>query len=829
MMNPGRRPSVCGVVVYIEHRDTEVDKTHIKKQKRQNKHNKKMDRKHMVVIALMLTCMSGRATAETSLFAALGGKYEVGSAVRSVAGVRRAFTTVADSMDVDDNGHVMHAEAVSFEVEVFGEQLVLDLEKNTALFAPNYVERVYNTEGKVVAETRGRENCYYIGTVRGHPGSVVAMSTCEGLSGFMRLGRGAEDIHTEPAHLHLAEHSASNPRRRDVSDVAQIFYRTSAARGSIESECGLGDSAMAPGPLSVGDAIHAPASVQARRTGTNYLEWALVNDYSQSQWCAGAAECISPEARAADLANNVAGRYRDTDGGFTPAAEIVLIEQRTWAGGDEIAVTTDVAATLAAFSTWRNAGANDFDKDFNDAAHLITHVDFTGATVGLAYSSTVCKSTAVAVSQDRGIVEDTGNTMAHELGHNFGMTHDGQVACTIMAACACGQTCEEAGNTTNHWSTTSRDAYAAYTATVTCLANDPNAVACTNLPPLGTGQTAGTCVAGAESGTSCTLGCEAGTVASGDLGTTCDGGTWSVVAGTCEPTCESAPELPLATDGSCVANTMTGTGCMMICIQPFLPYVAGSFGSSSSADLPGLEFMCAAPDWLGPAGDAVCYYETEIDTDGATEIGPSGIVIGLDPADVSGSSTLTISGGTTCPPKPDHVFTSEIMEIGLAGGVLAGGAEITVTVPFLAGITQKGRDRSRLRYCDPTADGGVGRWRRYPGDTVDDVNNLITGNIPYPTSVAATAKDVDGIFEVNVAAVFGMLALVGVTGYAARRKYAKQTVTSSNKTESTVVTNSGAVMEALTLPPNWDAYINDAGACYYHNRVTKETTWDRPK
>jgi len=798
----------------------------------------------LMAAALVITATS--ATAASELIAELGDDgYVVGMAARATS-ARRSFTTAAAAAARDARGHAVHENAVSFVVDVFGEELTLDLIKNHNLFAPGYVERIYDGDGNVISEANGRENCYYLGTVRGHEGSVVAMSTCAGLSGFLRLDRNSEEIRTEPAHLHLSEYVLSDPRRRqDLFEVPQIFYRDSARRGGStgHDECGLSDSATdGDAAMSIGEPVYAPAWAGGRRRTTNYLEWAVVNDFSQTAWCAGAgaADCDSPEARAAALANNVAGRYRDTDGGFTPAMEVVLVEQRTWAGGDPIAVTTDVAATLAAFSTWRNAAGNDFDKNFNDAAHLITHVDFAGATVGLAYSSTACKSTAVGVSQDRGSLVGTGNTMAHELGHNLGMTHDGQMDCTIMAACACMQTCEEAGNTTNHWSQASRDAYAAYTATATCLGAIVGD-SCAGLPALGDGQTAGTCVADTADGGSCTLGCEAGMAASGDLSPMCDDGVWTTVSGACVPVCEDVPAMALANDGDCVPDTPSGTICSPVCKFPFLPFVGDYSYSASSGDAPGIEFMCAAGVWDGPAGDAVCYYVTAFDPDGTTEIGTDGTAIVLDAAadTTTGAAVLTIEGGAYCEPKPGFTLTTEVMTIGLKGGELNNDADIGVVLSFLPGVTLKGRKRSRMRYCDPNANGGAGKWRKYGVTSIDHDDLVVGGAIPYPTAVAAFAKDGPVIIDPALAFV-GLLALAGIAGGAYKNRdrlrgfsgsdgSAADTELTSVDTDASAQSSQESSQESSPgLPHGWESFVDDDGNTYYHNAASNETTWELP-
>ena len=49
-----------------------------------------------------------------------------------------------------------------------------------------------------------------------------------------------------------------------------------------------------------------------------------------------------------------------------------------------------------------------------------------GNTVGLAYVQVMCSSRCAGLSQDGGrTLSAVTNTVAHELGHNFNMNHDG--------------------------------------------------------------------------------------------------------------------------------------------------------------------------------------------------------------------------------------------------------------------------------------------------------------------------------------------------------------------------------------------------------------------
>ncbi len=53
-------------------------------------------------------------------------------------------------------------------------------------------------------------------------------------------------------------------------------------------------------------------------------------------------------------------------------------------------------------------------------------IDLDGSTVGLAYIRVMCSSGCAGLSQDGGrSLSGVSITVAHELGHNFNMNHDG--------------------------------------------------------------------------------------------------------------------------------------------------------------------------------------------------------------------------------------------------------------------------------------------------------------------------------------------------------------------------------------------------------------------
>lgn len=107
--------------------------------------------------------------------------------------VRR--NVVAEGVDTREvnkrsyHGHQLHRRNVDYSLQLFGRDLLLQLELYEDLIHPRY-QLVVQTSENVMNVTNGVEHCYYKGAVVGEPYSLVAISTC---NGFVRLaGRGVD-------------------------------------------------------------------------------------------------------------------------------------------------------------------------------------------------------------------------------------------------------------------------------------------------------------------------------------------------------------------------------------------------------------------------------------------------------------------------------------------------------------------------------------------------------------------------------------------------------------------------------------------------------------
>ncbi|XP_062838376.1 disintegrin and metalloproteinase domain-containing protein 33 [Anolis carolinensis] len=298
------------------------------------------------------------------------------------------------------------------EVTVEGKELIMVLEKNERLLSPDYTETHYTQEGqRVTISPNHTEHCYYHGHVRGYKGSWVVLSTCSGISGLIILDHNNSYYLKPPA---------------SPSSGHQVIYRTEhlPAMGGL---CGHGDHLQS----NVTDIARffKPAPHQRKRRDVwrtlKYMELFIVADYSL--FTAQKQNLGRTKQRILEIANYVDKFYRSLN------IKVALIGLEVWTERDHSTVSNDAHATLLSFLQWKKSLKS---RKKHDNAQLLTGVPFKGTTIGMAPLEGMCSGeNSGGVSMDHSELPiGAAATMAHEIGHNFGMSHDIEGCCVEATA-----------------------------------------------------------------------------------------------------------------------------------------------------------------------------------------------------------------------------------------------------------------------------------------------------------------------------------------------------------------------------------------------------------
>nr|XP_056715084.1 disintegrin and metalloproteinase domain-containing protein 20-like [Euleptes europaea] len=285
-------------------------------------------------------------------------------------------------------------EELSYIIKVAGKEHIIRLKQKNNFLVANLPVFTYDSEGrKVKSHPYIPAECYYGGYVEGMAESLVALSTCFGLRGFLKirdLNYGIEPLEGSRTFQHL-------------------LYLTNKT-GFNSTGCGLRTE----------DLKHQ--AEEARRGKLNfrymsqrlYVELYIVVDNLMFRYEG------SNETRVIhvvlDTINMVYAHYRYLN------IDVILVGLTIWKERNLIDVSSNGAALLENFKKWRTAHVEEVKRD---TTHLFVHQKFDRDLLE-AHEGGICKAFCVGIDLyiNRDLVAFS-MIISHMLGHNIGIDHDG--------------------------------------------------------------------------------------------------------------------------------------------------------------------------------------------------------------------------------------------------------------------------------------------------------------------------------------------------------------------------------------------------------------------